>query len=217
VFDTFTMRSVRIALAGGLALVGIAVGVTLAQAPTTVIASDGIADETEVASTRSAAKACQAGETVPAGTTAIRLALAAELGPRVTVTVFSGAAVVTRGTRGSGWTEASVTVPVKRVPHTIAAARVCFALARPIEAVAIFGRKTPATGALSSGAQRLPGRVAIEYVRRGSASWLSLVPSIARRMGRGHAWAGTWVVFVLVAAMACGLALCCRLVLRELE
>jgi hypothetical protein len=197
--------------------VGIAVGVTLAQAPTTTIASDGIADETEVAGTRSAAEACQTGETVPAGTTAIRLALAAELGPRVTVTVFSGATVVTRGTRGSGWTEASVTVPVRRVPRTTAAARVCFVLARPIETVAIFGQKTQTTGALSSGAQRLPGRVAIEYVRRGSTSWLSLVPSIARRMGLGHAWAGTWVVFVLVATMAFGLALCCRLVLRELE
>jgi hypothetical protein len=211
------MRSVRIALAGGLALVGIAVGVTLTQAPTTVIASDGIAEEAEVASTRSAAEACQAGETVPAGTTAIRLALAAELGPPVTIAVFSGGAVVTRGTRGSGWTGASVTVPVKRVPRTIPAARVCFALGHPIEAVAIFGRKTSATGALSAGAQRLPGRVAIEYVRQGSASWLSLVPAIARRMGLGHAWTGTWVAFALVVAMAFGLALCCRLVLRELQ
>jgi hypothetical protein len=209
-------RRAGIALAGGLALVGIAVGATLTQAPTVTIATDGVAGEVEVAGTQSAAKACQAGETVPAGTTAIRLALAAELGPPVTVTVLSGGIVVTHGTRGPGWTDASVTVPVRRVERTIPDARVCFKLGHPIETVAIFGRKTAATGALSSGAQRLPGRVAIEYVRTGSSSWLSLVPSIARRMGLGHAWGDTWIVFVLVAAMAGSVALLCRLLLREL-
>jgi hypothetical protein len=209
-------RRARLALAGGLALVGIAVGGTLVQAPTVTIATDGIAEETEVAGTRNAAKACQAGETVPAGTTAIRLALAAELGPPVTVTVLSRGILVAHGTRGPGWTDASVTVPVRRVARTIPDARVCFKLGDPIETVAIFGRKTAATGALSSGAQQLPGRVAIEYVRTGSSSWLSLVPSIARRMGLGHAWGGTWIVFALVAAMAGSVALLCRMLLREL-
>lgn len=69
----------RIALAGGLTLVAIAAGLTLTRSPTTVIATNGVGEETEVANTTSSAKACQAGETLPAGTTAIRLALLAEI------------------------------------------------------------------------------------------------------------------------------------------
>jgi hypothetical protein len=218
VLDTFAMRSVRIALSGGLALVAVAVGLTLTRSPTIAVARNGIPAETILVGTRNGARACQAGETLPAGTSAIRLALVAEIGPRVTVTVTSsGGAAITHGTRSSKWTGASVTVPVERVSRTSAGAQVCFVLGRPLETVAIVGRRTPAAVALTSGAQKLPGRMAIEYVRQSSTSWLSLAPSIARRMGLGHAWGGTWIAFVLVAAMTCSLALLCRLAVRELR
>jgi hypothetical protein len=209
-------RRVGIALVGGLTLVAIAVGLTLTRSPTTVIATNGIAGEAELASTSSDAAACQAGETVPAGTTAIRLALVAEIGPRVAVTVTAGGTVFARGTHSRGWTGASVTVPVERVSRTTPGAKVCFALGQPLEAVAIFGRKTPVRVAATAGAQKLPGRMAIEYVRPGPTSWLSLAAMIARHMGRGHAWPGPWVVFVLLAAMTASVALLCRLILREL-
>lgn len=209
------MRSTRIALVCGLMLVTPAVGLTLTGSPTTVIATDGIPREADVAATQSGAHACQAGETLPAGASAIRLTLAADIGPAITVTVMAGHAVATHGARGSGWTGTSVTVPVKPVARTTPGAKVCFAFAHPLEAVTIFGKKTPAAIALTSGTQTLPGRIGIEYLRQSSASWLSLLPAIARRMGYGHAWGGTWIVFVLLAAMAGNVVLLCRLALRE--
>jgi hypothetical protein len=210
------MCSVRIALVGGLMLVALAVGLTLTRSPTTVIATDGIAREADVAATQRSAHACQAGETLPAGTSAIRLTLASNIGPTIAVTVMAGNAVATRGMRGPGWTGTSVTVPVQHVSHTIPDAKVCFALARPLEIVTIFGRNTPADIALTSDARKLPGRVGIEYVRQSSASWFSLLPSIARQMGFGRAWPGTWIVFALLAAMMSCAVLLCRLVVGEL-
>jgi hypothetical protein len=210
------MHSVR-ALVGGLTLVAIAVGLTLARSPTTVIATNGIAEEGEVAGTTNAAKACQTGETLPGGTTAIRFALIAEIGPRVAVTVTVGDSVVTHGARGAGWTSASVTVPVARIARTTPDAKVCFALSRPLEVVTMAGRKTSTALAATAGSQKLTGRVAIEYLRQGSASWLSLIPTIARRMGTGHAWPGVWIVFVLLAGMASTVALLCRQCLKAEE
>jgi hypothetical protein len=211
------MRSVRIALVGGLTLVAIAVGLTLERSPTTVIATNGIAEEAELASTTNSARACQTGETLPAGTTAIRLALVAEIGPRIEVNVTSDGTAITHGARRSGWADAAVTVPVERVSRTTTGAKVCFALGRPLEMVRILGGKTPASTAATVDGQALPGRVAIEYVRQGSASWLSLAPLIAHRMGMGHAWPGTWIVFVLLAGMAGNAVLLCWLMLRAEE
>jgi hypothetical protein len=210
------MRSVRIALVGGLTLVAIAVGLTLTRSPTIVIATDGVSREAYVAETSASASGCQGNETAPAGTSAIRLTLAANIGPEVGVRAMAGRALLTHGARGAGWTGAAVTVPVERVLRTTTGVRICFSLEHPIETVKIFGRKTPAAIAIAAGAQKLPGRVGIEYLRAGSRSWLSLVPSIVKRMGSGHSWPGSWLVFVLIAGMALSGALMCRLILREL-
>ncbi len=61
----------------------------------------------------------------------------------------------------------------------------------------------------------LPGRIAVEYVRAGSSSWWSLVPSVARRMGLGRAWAGTWVAAMVALLMVTGIVLASWLTLRE--
>jgi hypothetical protein len=208
------MRSVRIALICGLTLVAVAVGLTLTRSPATVIATNGIGEEAEIAGTTRSARACQTGETIPAGTTAIRLALLAEIGPRVAVTITADDIAIAHGIRGSGWTSASVTVPVAHVARRTPDATVCFTLGRPLEAVEMAGRKTPAAIAATAGRQELPGRVAIEYMRTGSTSWLSLIPVIARRMGVGHAWPGTWIAFALLAAMTLSAGLICRLFLK---
>jgi hypothetical protein len=210
------MRSVRIALVCGLTLVALAVGLTLTRSPTTVIATDGLSREAYIAQTSSSARGCQGEERLPAGTSAIRLTLAANIGPDMTVTATVGGALLTHGTRGAGWTGTSVTVPVHPVAHTTPRVRICFSLEHPVEAVKIFGRKTPGAIAIASGAQKLPGRVGVEYLRQSSSSWLSLVPAIVRRMGGGHAWPGSWIVFALLVGMAGSGALLCRLILREL-
>jgi hypothetical protein len=212
------MRSVRIALALGAALVALALGLTLQGAPASVAGTNGIREGAEVARTDRATSACQLQEALPAGTSAVRLTLAAEIGPPVSVTASAGGRPITHGARGAGWTGASVTVPVRPVSRGVSGATLCFALGRPLESVAIFGQKGPGANALSGPrGERLRGRMGVEYLRPGHASWFSLLPSIARRMGFGHAWPGTWIVFALALAMAGAAAMLAWLALRELR
>jgi hypothetical protein len=212
------MRSVRAALALGGTLLVLALALTLHGSPVSVAGTNGIREGAEVASTDRTTSACQVGETLPAGTSAVRLTLAAEIGPAVTVTASAGGHAITGGARGGGWTGASVTVPVKPVPRAVSEAELCFTLRRPLEDVAIFGERQPGANALTGPrGERLPGRMGVEYLRPGSASWLSRLQAIARRMGFGHAWGGAWIVFVLVVAMAAVAGLLVWLLLKELR
>jgi hypothetical protein len=212
------MLGVRIALALAATLTALAIALTLQGAPMSVAGTNGIPDAGQVTTTARDTRACQGGETVPAGTSAVRLTLAAEIGPRVTLTASSAGRMITRGVRAQGWTGASVTVPVRQVPHTTSAAKVCFALARPLEEIELFGRHTLGADALvGPRGEKLPGRLGVEYLRAGRTSWLSLLSSIAKRMGLGHAWGGTWIVFALAITMAAAAALMAWLALRELR
>jgi hypothetical protein len=212
------MRSVRIALAAGLALLAVAIGVTLRASPTTVLATNRIPDAGEVARTRKSTSACQAGELLPAGASAVRLTLAGEIGPAVAVAVKSGGHTLARGSRGDGWTGASVTIPISPVSHTTPGAVICFALGRPLGDIEIFGEHTVGAHALvGPRGEALPGRMGVEYLGPGRASWLSRLPAIARRMGFGHAWGGSWIVFALLVAMAGAAGLLAWLAHRELR
>jgi hypothetical protein len=183
-----------------------------------VARTNGIPDAGEIATTKRNTSACQDGETVPAGTTAVRVTLAAEIGPRVMLTASSGGRTITHGVRSAGWTGATVTIPVERVHANASGAELCFALARPLEVIELFGRHTVGAESLvGPHGQRLPGRLGVEYLRAGGGSWLSLIPKIAERMGFGHAWGGTWIAFELAVAMACTAAVVVRLAVRELH
>ena len=85
------------------------------------------------------------------------------------------------------------------------------------ESIQLVGE--PTTGALAARGPGgpLPGRVRVEYLRSSGASWWSLAPEVARRMGLGHAAAGTWSVLLVLVLMGCLVALCSRLILRELS
>jgi hypothetical protein len=160
---------------------------------------------------------CQSGETLPRETSAIRLRVYAFLGPRVAVQVRANGRVIVHGERGSGWTGGVVTVPVNRLSDARSGVQLCFTLfSNGDETVQLAGE--PAAGALAArvAAGPLPGRVRVEYLRPSSATWWSLAPRVARRMGLGRAAAGTWVVFLAIGLMCALLAMCGRLILREL-
>jgi hypothetical protein len=205
---------VKIALAAGLALIVAAIVVTLSLSPLSVASMNSALNE-KLASTQQASGACQSNEVLPRGTSAIRIALSAFLGPHVTVKALSGKRVVTDGARGSGWTGGVVTVPVKSVPRTIPHVRICFALALAgDETVSMYGEPSaPALAARSGEGAPLPGRVRIEYLRPGP-SWLSLSSSVARHMGLGHAGSGTWIAFFVAVLMIAVVALSSGLILR---
>jgi hypothetical protein len=211
------MSRAAITLAVMLALLAIAVGLTLTRSPITVLASNGAVNQAVLVETASAVSGCQGAETLPAGTSAIRLAIGGEIGPATSVTVKSGGRILARGSRPAGWTGGTVTVPVPRPANTVKGVDVCFTLAKPLEPITIFGIPSSGAGTLrTSAAQLARGRLGIEYLHSGPSSWLSLLPTIAWRMGIGHAWPGSWIVFALLAAMLASAALLSTLALREL-
>jgi hypothetical protein len=203
-------RRVGVALAAGLALTAATVGVVLSRSPLIVAGTNSVPAHHAVAFAREGSKGCQKSGTLPRDTSAIRISIFANTGPRVAVSALSGSLVVTHGTRDAGWafTE-NVTVPVKRVPRTIPNARICITLGPFLEPVQFNGIVVRTTAGPTLGLR-------VEYLRPGHRSWWSLAPSIARRMGLGHAASGTWIVFLLMALMITVVILASRLILREL-
>lgn len=211
------MRSVRIALATALALLGAALVLVLAQSPMTVAASDKVrGEEAPIASTTKSATYCQRHESLPAGTTAVRVWLDAAAGPRVSVVVYSAGRAIAGGSRGSNWIGSSVTVPIEPLGGTRSDTTVCVSFRLRDETVIVQGAPAPAAAAARDGSRALGGRMWIEYLRPGTRSWLSLATEVARRMGLGRAAAGTWVVLAALSLLAGAIVVSLRMLLREL-
>jgi hypothetical protein len=227
------MRNVKVTLAVGIALM-VAVGaVTLTRSPPRVVrvgVPGGLGEGNLIlAITASDISVCQANEVLPGGVSGIRLALWAFYGSQVHVRVYSGSQILTEGRRGADWTSDSVTVPVKPVDHATSHVQVCFALGPNSEPVILLGAPapvqalasaskggTPTPAAAASEGQRLRGRVGVEYLAAGRGSWWSRALSVARHMGLGRAFSGTWIALLVAALMAAVGVLAVRLTLREL-
>ena len=211
------MRDARVALAAGLGLVVLALAIVLSGSPRVLAGGNGIEPVGKALRTvPGGGSACQGGETLPAGASAIRIGLGATAGPRVAVAVRGpDGRVLARGVSAQGWLANVVTVPIAPVAYTVRDATVCFGFAGADERISFFGVPTPAQTAARSAGRALPGRVAIEYVRSGDSSWWSLASSVARRMGLGRAWAGTWVALFVGSLMVALVALGSWLLMRE--
>jgi hypothetical protein len=211
------MPSVKAALAAGLGVTTIAAALTLTQAPATVARSNSVPEEGVVESTAGDVSACQVDEALPPAISAIRLSLQATVGPRVTVEVLSGDRILTRGTRGAGWTAGAVTVPVRPPLRAAADTTICYALGPTRGPVSAFGASAPVALTLHGGdGSPSAGRMKVEYLRPGSSSWWSRILSVARRMGLGHAGSGTWLAVLAAALAMTVVALASWLVVREL-
>ena len=210
------MASVRVVLAVGLAVLAIAVGVLLTGSPVTVIGTNSIPAHVNVGFATGGSSACQLSGTIPRGTSAIRISLSANVGPRVSLEVLSGSAVLARGARAAGWgVQETVTVPIKPVPRAIPNTHICLKLGPAIEYIQINGARARTIDV--NGRVRQVTRLRFEYLRAGNGSWWSRASSIARHMGLGHAASGTWIVFLVVGLMLTVAALASRLVIRELK
>jgi hypothetical protein len=203
-------RSARIALAVGLALIAIAIAVRLARPPLVVAGTNSVPGETPIAVTRGSTSGCQEHEALPGGTTAIRLWISVNIGPRVSLTAFSGSRVVARGTRTAGWTGEFATIPIQRIPRTISPAKICFALGPGLEKIGLLGARA------SNRASGEAPKMRIEYMRPGSRSWWSLASSVLRRMGLGRSPSGTWIALLPLLLMAAAAVLAAWLILRQL-
>jgi hypothetical protein len=208
--------SVKIALAAGLTVIAAAFAATLAHAPLTVARGNSTASGGLV-STNLPAPICQSDEALPQGTSAIRLALLAALGPRVSVRVLSGARVLTHGTRPAGWSAGTVTVPVAPVAHAAAPVKVCVALAAMNGLLTLRGwLSRPAVAAISGGSP-LPGRMGIEYLRPSHRSWWSRAAGVIGRLDLGHALPGLWNALLAIVLALALVAFSSWLVVREVR
>jgi hypothetical protein len=206
-----------IVLAAGLALLAVLVSVTLARSPPTLAGTNGVPAAHLIGLVERPAGACQTGETLPAGTSAIRLSLVSIIGPRVAVSVLSDGRVITHGSTGAGWTSSEVTVPVAPLAHSVSPVTICVLLSDLNGEVEFKGARTSAPVAVSERGERLHGRLRIEYVRAGHSSWLSLVSAIARHVSLGRAGSGMWVVFFILALALSVVALTSWGIVRELR
>lgn len=208
----------RVALAGCLVVGAGALVVTLSKSPIAV-AGMNTPKSAPLGIFRRPLSACQSGEVLPGGTSAIRLHVDAFLGPRVAVAAVRQGEVVTHGERGSGWTGGVVTVPVKPVSTTVRDVDLCFTIfGNRDEGDELSGERTRGPRAAfnpTSGRRALTGRLEVEYLHASRASWWSLVPGVARRLGFGRA-SGSWNALIPLALMGLVLALCSRQILRGL-
>jgi len=210
------MADSRVALAAGLGLLAITVAIVTSGSPRVLAGTNAVHPvNVPLAAVPGSGSACQAGETLPAGSTVIGVSLEASAGPWVAVTVSAGGVLIARGVSEAGWIGKVVTIPVAPVDHVVHNVTVCVAFTGAQERVTFLGVRAPARSAARSGSGALPGRMTIEYLRPGSSSWWSLVLSVARRMGLGRAWAGGWVAVLVASVMAACVAVASWLTIRE--
>jgi len=210
------MSGPRIALAAGLALIVIALGVVMSRSPITVAGTNSVPAEKAVAYTHTSETGCQKGGTLPRGTSAIRVSMLASIGPRVSLTVLAGSRVLTRGEHPSGWGEdETVTVPVRPISHAVRDVVICTTVGPAIEYLQLNG--TQATSSSHEDRGLAGVRLRMEYLRPRKRSWLSIAPSISRLLGLGHAATGTWIVFLVLTLVIAVAVLASRSTFRELR
>jgi len=213
------MRAARIALGAELVLLLVGVALVLQRSPMSVAATNKPANQEPeaIASTRNGASICQGDETLPRGTSAIRVSLGASIGPHLRLVVSSGGRTVTSGEQDSGWTGAVVAIPVRPLAHPVANTQVCVSFRPANETLVLYGKPTRGSGGAQEDGRGLGGTIWIEYLRPGTRTWASLASSIVRNMGFARAWGGEAIPFLAIASLLAALALASSLLYRELR
>ena len=208
---------IKAALGAGLLAIALSLGLVLARKPLVVSGVNlPVTHHTLIAAIHPAG-ACQAGEALPSGTSAIRLGLMSDVGSRVSVKVLSGTRVLSEGVGAPGWEGASVAVPLHPLPATFAPVTVCFQLTDLNGPIRMLGIPTGHTTAAQADGHALPGRMHIEYLRAGQQSWWSSATAVSWRLGLGRAAGGTWNSLALIALAAALVVLSSWLMIRELR
>ncbi len=201
----------RIALAAGLALMAIAIVARLARAPLVFAGSNSVEPVGHLVVSKGETSVCQAGEVLPSGTTAMRLWISVNIGPRVNVAALAGSRVIAQGMQSAGWTGAVVTIPIAPVPRRSSDVTVCIGVGPLVERIYFFGgQPPPGSGGGTSSKMR------IEYLRPGRRSWFSQAHSVAQRMGLGRGPGGKWIALIPILLMVAAAALTSWLILRQL-
>jgi hypothetical protein len=207
---------IPIVLSIGLLLTAVAIAVAVSRAPLVALASSPTTVEKGMAAIPSNATVCQTGETLPAGTSAIRFPIGSAYGPSIKVEATQEGHVLTSGSRGSEWVGPTA-IAVTPLKQTASNATVCFKVGAVTEGTTLSGGKAGKQPPATINGQALPGRTRIEYLRPGAKSWASLASTVARHMGFGNASGGSGIVFLLIALMGIVIALTARSLIGDLR
>ncbi|HEU0249221.1 MAG TPA: hypothetical protein VFR48_00725 [Solirubrobacteraceae bacterium] len=211
------MIAARTALALSVATMLVLIAVTLTRSPVRVVRVGEPRPLKTLGSTTGPISVCQEGETLPAKVSAIRAGLEGSLGPPVLLRAFAGGRIVAEGSRSGNWTDDTVTIPVKPLSAGAHSVKLCLYVRHNDELLQLYGAASGShLAAYSAGGQRLPGRFSVEYLASDGNSWWSRVVSVARHVGIGHAFAGTWVALLLAMLVAALASLLVGLAWKEL-
>jgi hypothetical protein len=121
-----------------------------------------------------------------------------------------GSTTVARGGGDTArWSGKSVLVPVRPVPTRTTTGRVCLRISDASgHAETMFaGAQSDAGPTATYGDNELPIRLRLEYLMPTQRSWWAFAPTVAERIGFGHAWSGTSVALLAALLTATSIAL----------
>ena len=193
---------VKVVIGTGLALVAGLVLVLLLLPGERRAGSNYVPEYGPVTELRGQDTHCETSQLIPADTAGLNL-LVGTYGrptPRIDVTVTApGQGVVTRGVLPAGRREGRVVVPVRRVEQAVNGADVC---------IRTGGRRTVLYGRAQN--------VRLAWLRPGSESRLSFLPTIAHRIGLAKLNPlGSWLLPFIVLVLAAAWFVALRTVVRE--
>ena len=203
-------RARRWTVALGLALIAAGLAVTLSSAAERRTGTNGMPARVFFGVMTAPATLCQTGERIPAGTAALRFSAVGNsyAAPALTLTLAQSDGVQTTSTAARWEGRKALVVALAQPLRATVLADVCVQLhAGGDRTYAFKGTPTYPDDAATSGGQALPGRFHVEYLATGTGSWWSSAATIARRLGRGHAWSGASVALLVALLMTVPIAL----------
>jgi hypothetical protein len=207
-------RRALAALICGSAVIAAGVLAVLLQRPPRIASTNRVPAEQAIADFRRRATVCQGQEAIPRSTQALRISVAAYLGPEISLTVAREGEVIARARRGSGWIGAWLTFPLPRALKASADATICLHRDnRPLSAHLLGSERGWPPATMTPGSPPA-GRMRVEYLSAGRQTWLARTGHVAERLGLVHIPSTGLLAVALLALMALAAALAARLLLR---
>jgi len=198
-------RRRAVTLAVGLALLAAALAATLSHAAKRRTATNDVITTVAFAAVGPGTTICQRGERIPSGTGAIRVTLEGARGAatRFSLTLSERGAIVASSRTVAGQEGAGIVrIPLAQPLRREVTGSVCVGVlpdGSPAAQYRLLGAPSDlADGTRVDGAP-VAGRLRLEFLAAGGGSWWSFAPTVARRMGLGHAWSGPTVALLALA------------------
>jgi hypothetical protein len=212
------------AMIGSLVVLGVSLVVVLSHSATRASGHNNIyASDAQTRTIQARSRFCQDAESLPEGTSSIRVSLSSDPGPgpAVRLRVSKGGRTAASGRVAPGWSGRSATVPIQPVERAVHGALVCVSTG-PGAPTTLLGSSHTKIGAPWTGGtdpvddRPIGHRFRIDYLRAGRATWWGLAPTMARRLGLNTVVRGPWAALLAIALMVAATTLVTLRLLRDL-